>query len=1026
MLRKENEEQYVNRINHWLTRLKKHAILMDRIPLKAEISISASPVPFSQRLQGDYREIVQGERWGSAWDSAWIHLTGNVPQSWKGRKVVAHLDFNSEAAWFDADGTPLYGLTKGSVFIYNFSKDILPLFDCADGGEDVELWIEAAATHIFGIEMDQDPSRACPRRHGHYEGRINAIELAVFDEESYQFMHDLDILVSIMNSQEKNSPRRRKIIAGVNQALDVYGECRDNVQAARRQLAPLLNQPANASDLTACAVGHAHIDTGWLWPVSEAIRKCGRTYANQLALMDKYPNYIFGASQPQHYQFVKEHYPLLFKKIAQRVKEGRWELQGAMWVEADCNIISGESMVRQFVHGKNFYMDEFGFDVKNLWLPDVFGYSANLPQIMKRSGVDFFLTQKLSWSQFNEHPFDSFNWQGIDGSQVLVHFPPEADYNAVMLPEQLKKGQDNFKENHICDQFLSLFGVGNGGGGPKEEHIERALRCRNIEGSPKVSFCRADDFFSRLSQQADQLNTWVGELYLELHRGTLTTQAAIKRGNRELEIELHAVEALASCSNLADYPREQLNDIWQILLINQFHDILPGSSIKKVYDVTKQQYAEAIETCRQLLNASAAKLFTPDPDKLVLFNPLSTSVTRSMTLPDTWHGRQVTTTGGELITTQLEKDHTVILLELPPYSFTTIHRGVALTTKKETVKSDELVLENSFIRYRFAHNGLLLEAFDKESQRAIISQERPGNCLALYIDLPVEWDAWDVDIPYADQIPATATGNAFRLENGPVRQGIEFNLTIGQSNIRQLVYLERNSKRLEFVTEVDWQEYHKMLRVSFPVLINAVEALFDIQYGYVKRPIHTNTSWDMARFEVVAHRWADISDPDYGVALMNDCKYGYRVEPGLLDLNLLRAPGYPDPEADVGLHKFTYALLPHIGTLEQSSVKSEAAQLNVPPYCFPGYQAKITPPLTIQSENVSLEVIKMAEKEQCRVIRLVENAGKTSTAELSFARPVKLIETNLLEWDELCDYGEVKQLTLKCPPFSIRTFKMLD
>ncbi len=1025
MLRIENETQYVERIHHWLERIKKQAILTATAPLQAQITVDSEPIPFKQRLTRDYKTIVQGERWGNAWDSAWIHITGAVPTDWMGCKVVAHLDFNGEAALFDDDGMPLYGLTNGSVFLQNFSKDILPLFDCASGGEKVDLWIEAAANHLFGLDQDQDPQRSCPRRHGDYAGKVNAVELAIFDEETYHFMHDLDILASIMDSQEKKSPRRRRIIATVNRALDIYGESSENIVAARTLLNPLLTMPAHASDLTVCAIGHAHIDTGWLWPVRESIRKCGRTFASQLALMEKYPDYVFGASQPQHYQFIKDHYPALFDKIKSRVKEGRWELQGAMWVEADCNLISGESMVRQFIHGKNFFMDEFGFDVKNLWLPDVFGYSANLPQIMKRSGVDFFLTQKLSWNQCNEHPFDSFNWQGIDGSTVLTHFPPEADYNSLITPTQLKKGQDNFKENHLCDEFLSLFGIGNGGGGPKEEYIERALRCQNIAGSPKVRMGRADDFFNRLNLKTDQLNTWVGELYLELHRGTLTTQAKIKKGNRKLELMLRTVEAVFSCGALDDYPLEQLQAIWKKLLINQFHDILPGSSIKKVYETTEQEYADAMHSCQQLLQQAAKRLFNPAKDQLVLFNPLSTPVTKAVELPSAWSGFKIETEAKTSVTTQSEPEGCSALLELPAYSFTTLTRKEQIEGESFNV-DDELILENSLIRYRFAADGTIIEGYDKEAQRSIMCKGQIGNRLALYVDRPVNWDAWDIDVYYQDQTPLYASGTGHRVITGPVRQGLEFQMQIGKSTVRQWIYLDNNSKRLDFKTEVDWREYHKMLRVSFPVAVNATEASFDIQYGYVKRPIHTNTSWDMMRFETVGQQWADLSDLDYGMALMNDCKYGYRVNLGLLDLNLLRSPGYPDPDADAGIHDFTYAILPHNGGVEASRVKTEAAQLNLKPSCFVGYNANsVAVPVAVEAGNVALEVVKMAEKEQCLIIRLVETAGKTSPAIISFPREIRLIETNLLEWSEEHDYGAVEQLKLTCPPFSIRTFKII-
>ena len=414
-------------------------------------------------------------------------------------------------------------------------------------------------------------------------------------------------------------------------------------------------------------VGHAHIDVGWLWPVAESIRKAARTFSTQLANMERYPDYIFGASQAELYMMIKENYPVLYERIREKVKEGRWEIQGGMWVEADCNLISGESMIRQFLYGKNFFMDEFGYEVRNLWIPDVFGYSASMPQIIKKCGCDYFLTQKISWSRINKFPHNTFRWRGIDGTEVLTHFPPENTYNALCTPLQRVEAENRLKENAYLDEFMSLFGIGDGGAGPSEEHLERNERMRNWDGCPKVRYGTAAGFFERLSAHESKLPYWDGELYLEMHRGTLTTQAATKRGNRYCEQALAALEFFASCADIKDYPVKMIAESYRNLLRNQFHDILPGSSIKKVYDRTEKEYAETLVNCKKEMEKIAARLFETAPDCCTIVNTLSVPWSGILTLPEIWQGYEVI--GAEACNGK------EIRVKVPPTSFTVIKKG---------------------------------------------------------------------------------------------------------------------------------------------------------------------------------------------------------------------------------------------------------------------------------------------------------------------------------------------------------------
>ncbi len=754
------------------------------------------------------------------------------------------------------------------------------------------------------------------------------------------------------------------------------------------------------------------------------MRKAARTFSSQLELIKKYPGYVFGASQPQLYAFVRDYYPELYAKIKAAVAEGSWELQGGMWVEADCNITGGESLVRQFVHGKNFFMDEFGVDVRNLWLPDVFGYSAALPQIIRKSGCDYFLTQKISWSQFNLFPHHTFIWRGIDGSDILTHFPPENNYNAFVNPVELVPAQNRYAQADILPEFVSLFGLGDGGGGPSEAHLERAKRLHNLEGCPKINFDKTSNFFERIAPYRDQLPGWDGELYLEMHRGTLTTQARTKRNNRHLEQLLVTVEFLASMDDLAAYPIQELDAAWKKLLINQFHDIIPGSSIGKVYEVTEQEHAETIAWCEEYIQKVLPSLSQADDNAIMIINTLPDAGSTVVELPSSWQNFAVKTAAGEPIKTQLEDGKLTALVQVDSSSVLTLVRGDALATTQVS-KRLEAVLENELIRYEFNTQGELVSAFDKVVGREVIGSGNAGNVFRLFVDRPNDYDAWDVDVFYQDGIQQGITSaKVSEVTVGEVESSLKLNFTIGNSTIAQTVKLRAGSKRLDFVTEVDWHENRQLLRVEFPAQINANDATYEIQYGFVSRPLHENTSWDMAKFEVPAQRYFDISERNYGVALLNDGKYGCRAKRNMLELSLLRAPLYPDPNADRGMQYFTYSYLPHEGDLIDSCVMAEAALLNRPVIVAPGRKPQVQAPFCISSGSIALEVVKRAEKSERLVIRLAERSGQSATATLrtSIAPELVMNETNLIEWSNEAEYqfkdGELS-LTLK--PFEIKT-----
>ena len=1009
----------ISRIERWYNRLP-GMLIEDRQSLIAKYSWSKNPVPFKNRLEKIYKPIKKGRSWGKEWDSAWFHLVGEVKKEWDDKIIVADLDFSGEGLVYDPKGNEIQGITNASIWDPNFVRTRVILPKNCFTKNNVEIWVETAANSLFGIYLDPDPEQENPKRHGTFDAKVETIDIGVFREDIWALYLDARILYGLIERLDKKSIRRARIINTMNQAIIAFKDDARDVKSSRKILSRELSKRATSSDLKVTAIGHAHIDTGWLWPVRETIRKCARTFSTQLDLIDKYPDYIFGASMPQHYQFMKDYYPNIFKRIKAAVKKGQWELQGGMWVEADCNLISGESMVRQLLYGKNFFLKEFGVEVDNLWLPDVFGYSAALPQILKKADINYFLTQKISWNQFNEFPYQTFNWRGIDGTEILTHFPPENTYNSELDTKFLIPAQETFKENVELDEFMSLYGVGDGGGGPKPENIELGRRLKNLESAPRVSFDTAKNFFNRLNKKKDKLETWVGELYLELHRGTLTTHGLVKKQNRKLENKLKAVEFLWTCIDLKLYPSFELDTSWKKLLINQFHDIIPGSSINLVYQTTHKEYDEIHKTCDALIMKAGKSLFQKTNNSFVLSNSLSYRYEGIIKIPKNFKGHKVITEDETKINTQEINSETYCHVSLPPFSLTNFSKG-----EKESyqVKNrTDYVLENELVKYKFSKDGTLVSGLDKKTNKYLLSS--PGNVLSLYEDRPLNWDAWDIDFFYKESLLETAVAVKINaVQSGSIVSFLEIKFTIGNSSITQMISLSNQSKRLDFDTIVDWREKHKMLRVHFPTNIVSDQASFDIQYGYVKRNTHKNTSWDRAKFEVVGHKYADLSDNDSGIALLNDCKYGYSVFDKTIDLNLLRSPNNPDADADLGEHSFKYSLYPHEHDLIRSNVIEESSKVNNTPILFNGVKnIKSKSAVTFEGKGIEISSIKKSEHGNEIIIRTVETLGKTSKGKIYFKG--KITETNLMERKSLKPTRKVTgvfDLVLK--PFEIRTYR---
>jgi alpha-mannosidase len=736
------------------------------------------------------------------------------------------------------------------------------------------------------------------------------------------------------------------------------------------------------------AVGHAHIDTAWEWPVREARRKVARSWSTQLALLDQYPDYIFAASQPLQYSWMKESYPDIYRRVKEKVDAGRWEPVGAMWVEADCNLPSGESLVRQLLHGKRFFMQEFGYETRILWLPDAFGYPGNLPQLMAEAGCDFFLTQKLSWNDTNKPEHHTFIWEGIDGSRIFTHFPPADTYNGSFEPEELERSVRNFKDGDSSNRSLYLFGWGDGGGGPQAEMIESAHRLG-------VELGRAGDFFDSASAEARDLTTAAGELYFELHRGTYTSQSRTKRWNRLAQDALRQAEMWSVAAG-ADYPSGELEALWKTLLLNQFHDILPGSSIDWVYEEAERDLAHVTERAAEI-GEGAMSAIVGKGECLVAFNSTSHARTEIVSL-----------------------DNEYKRIEAPSCGWAV----VAPRSNEPEVSVTEHSMENELLRVEWDDRAVLTSIWDKAIGREVLSG--PGNLFQLHDDNPRKWDAWDLDPDYRDSFIDVMSVEKVQ-QHGGLRGLLTFRRSFGDSWLFQLMSLDAGSRVLRFETVVHWQERHKMLKVAFPVTVSSREATYEIQFGHLRRPTHQDTSQARAMYEVCAQRWADLSDGEYGVALLNDCKHGYDIHGSVMRLSLLRGPTHPDPTADLGDHQFRYALMPHPGDFREAGVIEATEDLNSP--LLPAHGDLVVGSsrslIEIDTRQVIVEAIKRAEDSDAVIVRLYEAWGGHCVARVRTTLPASrafLCDLLEREREEVAVNDGVIELDLA--PFKILTLKL--
>ncbi|GAA4488573.1 alpha-mannosidase [Microbacterium panaciterrae] len=1013
------------RVARVLTERVRPAIHSARIPLEITAHVlPGEPIPASEGIALDYAPFEAGRQWGRAWGTTWFRIRGAIPAAWEGRRVEALIDlgfdvnmtgFQCEALAYraGADGEPV------PVKSINPRNQWVPITERAESEEAVELYLEGASNPVL---LDYHPF--LPTHEGDILTsspdllyRVRHMDLAVFEPEVFELSLDLEVLLELQAELPETSPRRMRILQALDDALDVLDLQRivETAGDARAQLVDVLAAPADASAHRIAAVGHAHIDSAWLWPLRETIRKVARTTSSMTTLLEEQPQFRYGMSSAQQYAWMKEHRPEVWERIKAAVAEGRFLPLGGMWVESDTVMPTGESLVRQFSHGQRFFEREFGIRSKGVWLPDSFGYSPALPQLMRRAGFEWFFTQKISWNQRNVFPHHSFDWEGIDGSRIFTHFPPMDTYNSQLSGMEVAKASRQFKENRVATRSIAPVGWGDGGGGTTREMTGKATRLASLEGSAQVEWIHPDEFFDAARAELPNPAVWVGELYLELHRGTLTSQHATKATHRRAEQALLEAELWATTAAVrlgTAYPHDELDALWQQVLLHEFHDILPGTSIAWVHREAVAVLTQVAEAANALA-ATARQALAGSGDLEIVFRPVHTPVGGAGAL-----GAATPTPGSS------SEDGAA---DLTPGSLS--EDGAA--DRDETRLSEEdggFRLTNDAVTILISRDGLIVSAIDLVTGRDAIPAGSPANLFQLHQDFPNMWDAWDIDKYYRNRVDdlVDISSISASVVDGVAQVVVE--RSFSQSQIRQTISLAPGSRTVLLRNRIDWNEAEKLLKLAFPLDVFARETLAETQFGFQRRVTHVNTSWEAAKFETSMHRFVLATEDDgFGVALVNDSVYGYdtsREASGddattTIRLSLLRAPRFPDPDTDHGVHEITVGFV--VGA-DAALATAEGQRLNAPETIVRG--AHGTDPLvSIEGDGIVVSSVKLADDRSGDVIvRVYEALGRRATGTLSVGfehggiREVSLIE------DELADPRTGGALSLR--PFEVRTLRI--
>lgn len=1017
-----------DRIKQFIAHELQEKLITHRTPLRIEFSAAAHRDASEARKSSDWREVGEGFAYGPAYTTFWFRLTGRVPKEFAGREVALIAEIGGERTIWRGN-SPWHGIDD--------PHSVVTILSRAKGGEKVLLYVQA---------YTRNPQHRVHRRELPREQEVEHVsgaELVVIDRELSDLYFDCDFALHLLLGLGEQDPVSAALLKSLNEVCNLYNpQRRDTIARCRRIVREAFTGGDSGSRHVITPVGHAHLDTAWLWPIDITKKKMAHTTATQLGLLERYPEYVFVHSQASQYEWLEKEYPDLFGRVKEAIQRGQWEPVGSMWVEADCNLTGPESLVRQFLYGRRYFRDKLGYETEDMWLPDVFGYSAAIPQILSKFGIEYFLTQKISWNQINRFPHNTFWWQGIDGTKVWTHFPPSDTYCGDCTPEEILRSVSSHRDHARSDQSLYIFGFGDGGGGPTERHLEFLRRARVAAKLPEIESKQpALEFFRSAKAASTDLQTWVGELYAEFHRGTYTSQAANKRQNRLCEFLLRDAELLACFRD--DYPRSyparRLEEAWKLVLLNQFHDIIPGSSVHEVYVDSAADYARVRAIGEEIIRESLLNIGSKfDTSKMrcpvALFHNATTPAVVAMHWDQDWAPTSIRI-GDELAPVQqTDGFEGRELVFLAPQACAGSVAVADLTeeppTTKYRLKASSRRLENDYISVRFDGNGNITSIRLLEDGTEFIPEGKLANVFQILDDKPLFWSAWDVDVFAFETAKNLVRCESMEVvERGPVRVAMEVRRKFGQSTIRQRISLGP-VPGITFETEVDWHEEDKMLKVAFPVNVNATRATYEIQFGSVERPTHYNTSWDIARFEVCAQKWADLSEAEQGVAILNNGKYGHDIHDNVIRLSLLRAPKAPDPECDMGIHHFTYSILPHFGPYQFAGVVQAAYALNAPLRHallerHEGESGNLPPFISCEDRNIVIETVKKAEGSNALIVRLYECHNARGQGELLSARLCRRAVLCDLEENAISDL-EVRDgaVLFEYRPFEIITIRL--
>lgn len=1013
-------------------------------PWSGIIAIYDKPVSYERKKEGI--TVNKGDRLIRSGETIFLEQKIDVPPGWGYKEYGLNLVFGAEGrrtlheALVYVDGSPYHGIDRNRSYVP------LPSTEKSEWHIQVELYNPIPQT-IDALNEQNEPAEYDPPPLYLLEN-----QLVLRNKELEDFLYFLKVNWEAVQCLSEESMERidvHKVLTDfVHQVEHLPKENWLDpkwVQEQKMKLKQQLQGIVHPSNGMIHLVGQSHIDLAWLWPAKEAVRKCSRTFSTMSTLIERHPSFTYAQSQPQAFSFMKHHYPEVFKRVKKLIKEGRFELVGGMWVEPDLNMPSGESLVRQLLYGLTFYQEEFGKRPRIEWLPDTFGYCASLPQILRLAGMEYFMTTKMNWNDTNPFPYDLFHWVGIDGTSILSYL--NHGVNEYTHPKEINEHWRSFKQKNVHPEQMLLYGHGDGGGGVTREMIAYADQYENVPGFPKVRYSTAHDFFDSIANANPELPTWHGDLYLELHRGTYTTHAFNKKANRFAEGLYREAELWNTFASLhGGKPfSDELKEGWKSLLFNQFHDIIPGTSIPEVYAQSKSDYEQIFATGERV-RKNAIQFITERIDTngegkpYVIFNSLSWDRGETVRLTGGEELRHITVrdADGQVLPVTSRKigdshyETIIYVPSIPAMGYTTIWISEQADEKEiENKCVYDGMWETEYYVVKWNERGEITSLFDKEAAREIVLNGQAANQFQLFHDRPLHWDAWDID-PEFERHPAGEPKliNAEVLQKGCVQDILRFTWHLSHSEITQEVIFSHHHKRIDFKTRVKWNEEHKLLKVAFPVDIQSAKATYEIPFGVVERPTHQNTSWERAQFEVCGQRFADLSENNYGVSLLNDCKYGYDIKGQTMRLSLLRASKWPDRMADIGEHTFVYSLYPHIGGWQEAQIVRRGYELNQPVVVQRAQIKKGVLPqrysfLKPKSEHVIVDTVKPAEDKDGLVIRLYESSGGRDSIEIE--TPFKLScveETNLLEETIKPCNSQQNQFSAIMRPFEIKTFRL--